>query len=198
MGGYTPIYYFWNLVFCLKKPSPVLQSNYKKFSYKAIFRPRDLGSLKRTKTQLEDRFSWHRPFSAQGYNPRGQLIQDLHLKITSTELDWSWKLHQDQLIPSKVVQLFLKDWQTHALPSSAPSVAHAIPAHIHWPACTGALIVSMALPYAWGPALLWKCTFSLLWSWSPHSNLNSRFRLQNIMWARVLSALYKGSKAASI
>ncbi len=34
-------------------------------------------------------------------------------KITCKELDWSWKFHQDPFIPSKVIQLFNPDRQTH-------------------------------------------------------------------------------------
>jgi hypothetical protein len=69
----------------------------------------------RTKTQGGDRFSRKRLFLAQGRNPVGRLIWFSSPKITCEELDWSRKFHTDPFIPSKVIQLFNLDRQTHRL-----------------------------------------------------------------------------------
>ncbi len=66
----------------------------------------------RTKTQGKDRFSRNRPFSAQGRNLWASWSDSPTLKINCEELDWSWKFHQNNFIPSKVIQLFNLDRQT--------------------------------------------------------------------------------------
>ena len=47
---------------------------------------------------------------------------DPHPKITTTELDWSWKFNQDPFIPSKVTQLFNLDRQTDGQTDTHPSI----------------------------------------------------------------------------
>ncbi len=66
-------------------------------------------------TQGGDTFSRNRLFGPRAVPCRAADLRP-QPKIIRTELDWSWKFHQDPFISTKIILLFLNDIHTDAHP----------------------------------------------------------------------------------
>jgi hypothetical protein len=120
------------------------------FNFRRLFSPSLKVSKKVCHTRVGQKLREETDFLETGcFWPRAVSLRQADLtprpKITCTELEWSWKFHQDPFIPSKVIQLFNQDRQTHRQTDRQADICP--PIHIWMGEIFYAFFWFLSLPY---------------------------------------------------